>query len=326
MGAVCSVSFSPDGKRVASGSDDGTVRVWDLATGQAVVLKGHKHVVSQVCFSPDGKRLASASWDKTVRIWDLATSRAVMVWTGWGPARSVSFSPVGNRLAIGGFSTPPLVVWDLATRQAVVLQVGQDTGFVSSVTFSPDNKYLASGHEDGFVRVWELATGKPVVLINGHKGRVYDMSFSLDGKRLATCAADLKMRIWDLATQQGIALQGHTSTVSSVSFSPDGKRLASASSDRTVRVWEAMDTGHLFHLREAASSEANKEWFAAAFHLGWCIQEERQKLALEAVSGGTSRLALGTLVTINGLRALEGRVDLASLQQRLRNARLKMRK
>jgi serine/threonine protein kinase len=294
---------------------------WDyLMRLGPITLRGHTDAVNGVSFSPDGRRLASASWDETVRVWYLATKKVVILRGHTKGVNSVSFSPDGRRLASAS-DDKTVRVWDLASKEAVILR-GHTSG-VNSVSFSPDGRRLASASVYQTVRVWDLAS-KEAVILRGHTGRVNSVSFSPDGRRLASASFDKTVRVWDLASKEAVILRGHTDRVYSVSFSPDG-RLASASSDKTVRVYEVTDTSHLWHLREATASEQARQWFAAVFHLRWCIQQERANLALEAVSGATSRLPLGVAAAVVALHQLEGRTDLADLYARRGHALVQLR-
>jgi WD40 repeat protein len=234
---AASVAFSPDGKTLASGSYDDTIRLWDVATGRTIrILTGHTGVYT-VAFSPDGKTLASGGADDSVRLWDVATGRTIRILTSHiGEADSVAFSPDGKILASGNLDHT-VRLWDVATGRTIRILTGH-TGAVSSVAFSPDGKTLATGTEDA--RLWDVATGRLIRVLTGHTSLIDSVAFSPDGETLATGSTDRTVRLWDVATglPEG-TLTGHTDYVDSVAFSPDGKTLASSSYDGTVRLWNA---------------------------------------------------------------------------------------
>ena len=235
-----SVAFSPDGTRLASGSLGGTVRLWDVATGDELRwFTGHTDDVHSVAFSPDGTRLASGSNDGTVRLWDVATGNELRRFTGhtdW--VNSVAFSPDGTRLASGSWDET-VRLWDVATGDELRRFEGH-TSYVLSVAFSPDGTRLASGSLDDTVRLWDVATGDEVRrFYHGSLVWVNSVTFSPDGMHLASGLNDDTVRLWDVATGDELRrFTGHTSIVGSVAFSPDGTRLASGSLDHTVRLWD----------------------------------------------------------------------------------------
>ena len=232
---VSSVSFSPDGRTLASGSWDGMVKLWDVATRQSITtLDEHTGVVNSVSFSMDGT-LASGSHDNTVKLWDVATRQNIATLDEHtGAVLSVSFSTNGEILASGSWDGT-VKLWDVATRQNIAT-LDEHTGAVSSVSFSMDGT-LASGSWDRTVKLWDVATRQNIATLDEHTGEVSSVLFSMDGT-LASGSWDGTVKLWDVATRQNIATLPHGAGVLSVSFSTDGRTLASGAYDGTVKLWD----------------------------------------------------------------------------------------
>ena len=235
------VAFSPDGKTLASGSHDNTVKLWDPTAGSELrTLKGHTSSVMCVAFSPAGKTLASGSGDQTVKLWDPATGSELRTLKGHtGVVISVAFSPDGKTLASGS-ADHTVNLWDPAAGSELRTLKGH-TDQVYSVALSSDGKTLASASHDNTVKLWDPAVGSELRTLKGHSNHVYSVAFSPDGKTLASGSLDQTVRLWDVATGKEVQpLTGHAGQINSIVFSPDDRRLLTGGNDRTVREWDAI--------------------------------------------------------------------------------------
>jgi WD40 repeat protein len=237
--SVRSVSFSPDGKRIVSGSQDNMVKVWDATNGQeTLTINRHQDVVRSVAFSPDGKRIVSGSWDIPPKVWDAATGQQILTLGEENFVMCVAFSPDGKRIACGN-GYWKLKMWDAMTGQEILTLRGHNEAVVC-MAFSPDGKRIVSGSHDRTLKTWDVTAGKEALTFKGHTGSIRSVAFSPDGKRIASGSDDHTIRVWDAANgQETLTLKGHTDRVWSVAFSPDGKRIVSGSNDATMKLWDA---------------------------------------------------------------------------------------
>ncbi|KAG8692328.1 hypothetical protein FRC08_009843 [Ceratobasidium sp. 394] len=241
---VNSVAFSLDGRRIISGCDDATVRVWDAETGAAALnpLRRHSARVNHAIFSPNGRRIASCSNDRTIRIWDAETGSEVCAPLEGhsSDVLSVAFSPNSQRIASCS-ADHTLRIWDAETGAEVPGPLKSHSGEVNSVVFSRDGRRIASGSDDKTVRIWDAETGTIIhEPLRGHSNHVLAVAFSSDSSLIVSGSSDFTLIIWDAktGTRKLGPLRGHTAIVQSVAFSPDDRRMLSGSADGTVRFWD----------------------------------------------------------------------------------------
>jgi WD40 repeat protein len=244
---IWALTFSPDGTRLASGSEDNVARLWDPATGALLATyRGHTSKVLGVAFSPDGERLVTTSADGTVRQWNAGTGREIEppYDRHTGEVFTAVYSPDGQWVASAG-TDRTIRVWQARGRQDVAILHGH-TGAVIRVAFTADGRRLASLSRewikqagDDTVRVWEVDLQATLPVLRGHDRYVYPVAFSPDGRWIASGAWDKTVRLWDAATGEPCATLPHPGYVLDLAFGPDGQWLVTGSfGDDRLRIWD----------------------------------------------------------------------------------------
>ncbi|KAG0369566.1 hypothetical protein BGX24_002359, partial [Mortierella sp. AD032] len=232
-------AYSPDGKMLAAGLDEGGLEIYDTNTWGSIYRCPVDHPTLSVAFSPDGRRIVSGSKDGKVRLWDSTNGEEGFVMEGHlRYVNCVTFSPCGNQIASAS-ADETVRLWNSKTGRCTFVLKGH-THIVKSVQYSPDGRRLVSGGIDEKIRFWDPETGEPGAVWISSLGTVNRLAFSRDGRWMASGHEKGGLQCWHAMTgEPGPVLRGHTGAIGGVAFSPDSRWIASGSSDATVRLWDS---------------------------------------------------------------------------------------
>jgi WD40 repeat protein len=253
--AVNSSRFSSDGKKVVTGSDDRTARLWDARSGAELQVFEHQQPVTNAKFNPRGDKLVTASQDGTARVWDVDTAETLAVLTGHNDAViDATFDDIGQRIVTAS-NDRTVRLWDGRLDNSSAILSGHNDQIVA-LAVSRDNQRIATASNDGITRIWDEATTKAPLVLKGHSGGINTITFSSNGERVLTGSDDNTARVWDAHTGLTVSiLKGHDSAVRSADFSLDGKRAVTASKN-IMRLWDAA-TGKLLLKRDEHTQDLN---------------------------------------------------------------------
>jgi eukaryotic-like serine/threonine-protein kinase len=250
-GTVLPVRWSPDGKRIASGSEDKTVQVWNASDGGSVfTYRGHSGAMHGIAWSPlDGMHIASGSEDKTVRVWNVNDGSDVFIYQRHSDiVEAVVWSPDGKRIASSS-DDKTVQVWNASDGSNVFTYTGHSSA-VELIAWSPGGGRIASTSNDKTVRVWNANDGRNISTYTGHSDQTYGLAWEPSGVRIASSSGDQTVQVWNASNASTIFIyRGHLGAIGTVAWSPDGKRIASGSDDKTVQVWDASDGSNVFTYR-----------------------------------------------------------------------------
>jgi WD40 repeat protein/tetratricopeptide (TPR) repeat protein len=262
--AVSALAWLPDGRRIVSGSNDTTVKLWDAASSKTltvypyrepsfiarVVLHRSSFQVKTLALSPDGQRIAAGDGGGTVRVWHVEDGGRVSLYRRHSnkPVQAVAWSPSGEQVASAG-EDGTVQIRDTTDGRHPLIYRGH-TGLVKALAWSPVGKRIASAGADGTVQVWAASSGSHIATYYGHTAAVFALAWSPDGQHIASASADSTVQVWEAAhARHRMTYQGHPASVFAVAWSPNGKCIASAGVNGNIQIWDATDGSHIFTFR-----------------------------------------------------------------------------
>lgn len=251
---LTTITFSPDGSRIATAGRDQTAKVWDAVAGQELfTLEQHTRAINSIVYSPDGEMLATGGDDGFVILWNAEFGTRISVLNSKSPVKDMAFNPDGSRLAtVNGDGT--VRIWNINARDSL-FKLFDHRVELTAVTYNPSGSRFATAGKDSRVVIWNAETGSPLssidLVLENVEGDdpINNLAYSPDGTQLITAHESGVARLWDAQSSEFLMrLTGHASTLTDVNFSPDGSRIITASADGTAKVWEAATGQALFTL------------------------------------------------------------------------------
>jgi WD40 repeat protein len=307
---VFSAIYSPDESQIASTSMDGTVRLWDVATGDCLHVLPHEHWTIRTIFSPDGGELIVSGRSSNIYVWDTRSGVLLRTLTGHNDwIWTISLTTDGQTLFSAGEDLT-IRVWDLTDGVCrTVIRAHHQR--IWTLSLAPDGRHLVSGSEDRTIKIWDLHRSKCVKTIHGYGNSIKSIAFVPNCDWLVSGHRDRTIRIWNVQQLTCIhTLQGHTDAVISIAVSPDGRYLASSSIDRTIRIWDLQDFSclHVIDTQVAGSwsltfSPDARQIIAGSHHANLNIWEIETGTLIRSLSGHTNRIESVAVCNINNLIA-----------------------
>jgi len=271
---VFNAAVSADGKRLASASEDGIGKVWDIESGAELqTLKGHFHAIHGIDFDLEGDRIVTASSDETAKVWDANTGKELLLLRGHtNVIGRVIFSPNSQRIATGSYAGGPnldsssVKIWDASSGQEL-LHLSGHSADVLSLAWHPIKEQIATSSGDGTAKIWDTSNGSELLTLKGHRGRVFDVDYSPHGRLIATAGVDGTIRMWDSELGNQLTLMNTKGNLRSIDFSPDGKRLVSGYSELleglgvpTIQIWDIESNRELLSIELSGDMVQASKW------------------------------------------------------------------
>jgi WD40 repeat protein len=265
---VTALAFSNDGKRLATGHDDGGVRLWNPAGGELLLeIAGHPRPVSAIAFHPDGTQVASAGEEKLICLWRMSDGELVAMLAGHNDrVPALAWHPQGHRVYSAGWDAT-VRVWDANTFQPVML-LNSHSGQVTALALSRDGRLLACADSTRSVHVWDTSTLRTLAVLRGHGGEIRCLSFSSDSKLVASGAEDrvLYVRAWEGHPAETrnpserpdarLPIPESQSPAVRLALSPDGTRLATTAGEKALQVWDTTKAEPILQVGEPGALHA----------------------------------------------------------------------
>ena len=306
-GAVYSVAYDADGKRLVTASEDGTARIWDAKTGEAlIVFRGHEGAVKDAAFSPDGQFVGTAGADGTVRIWNANTRQELRSMRHFAAVNSVAFSPDGQYIVTASEDSTARV-WRVGDG-SVIHTLREHAAAVLCAVFGPDGEWIATGGNDQIVNIWDASTGQWIKSMSNDEN-VSAIAFSPDSQYLLTTGGLIPRRL-DILNEfvATTYIEGHTFYVIGVAVNPsDGRQVVTTSRDHTARIWDTESGNPIEVLRGHSETVYDVAFDQSGDHLAtasedqtvriWNIGEWRKRTLI-----GHGDKVIGAAYSFDGLR------------------------